>query len=734
MSGILTTVSIKTLRYSVWVGCLLCPLLLYGQFGKNDTYVVGAGTCTDSSTVKLRWAPVNKKYWKKAAINGYRIARMTVETPDSVYSMEARRNSLVMLDSVVLPLDSLAWGAMIDSLTDAYFQLAYGTLYGDSLLIHGGPDSSFADLRAMDEEEELRYGMHLLASELSYEAAIASGLGYTDTTIMYGYKYLYAIRINGLDSGEQKVMLYITVDTGEESVLPQPAFYSASGMGGNVSLIWRGDEHQFITYEIERSDDLGSQYVVIHEDPILPNALNEAHPDLYLYGDTVSIEDGVYVYRVRGKTVFGDYSAWSDTVHVINKPAPLAIQAYIDSLVKNTDGTVGVYWSFPSEAEEYVAGFRVMRSMDSKHFIDTLNATLLSPTLRVYTDTEPYPTNYYKVQVEDIYGYVMDGWMSFVEFPDSIPPVKPHTPEGVADKQGRVTLWWAPNPDIDICCYRVYYSNIDTGEYHQLTVKAVSDTLFIYTLDLETLQSETYVKIRAIDWRGNLSELSDPGVISLPDVVPPSPPVITRSVALAGMNRLFFTPSSSTDIDHYAIYRRPDVSTPWTQVGTKAHAQTPLNYTDTVVNHNQAYHYVVAAVDASENESYSNIAVLLGPLPDRPPVDMVEIKALNGTGSQASKKVGIAIGWDYDTYPELAGFRIYRSIDEQPYEQYAVYNRNEAMGMYDGTVAGFTVQGDFHFSDLRVQHSRKHGYKVVALYVDGTESPLSDALSLEFYH
>lgn len=722
----------KKMRYII--KGFLCLLALF--FGLSDGYTQSSGKpnclavlgkAVDSTVVKLRWAPTERNLYNNGLQHGYIVERFIIGTADSLFPIQQFNASKVVLDTNILILDSLTWLSKIDTLnTVAASELGFGVHYDDSLAVQLNDPESLAELVDYDDMLDSRYQLGMLAAELSFDVAIYSGFGYVDSTVVPGIKYLYRVSMKGPD---------VCVGLGEVLVdssaytLPQPTIIAGTGQGGIIGLNFKGSPTQFITYDIERSED-HENYVQLNEDPVLPSPINNDRPDVFAFVDSVTVEMGLYIYRIRGRDVFGDMSPWSDTIHVYNLPNPLGVPAFIDSVQRHQETYTKLYWSFPEENETDIEGFRVLRADSRFGDKDTLSGSgLLSVTTREFVDLNPSVSNYYFIQVNDDNGYVMESWPGFIQFPDTIPPSKPGLPTGLALKDGRVRVHWPANPESDIDGYRVFLANRDTGEFTQLTLKVVADTVYRFNIDLSNLERKTYVKVRAIDKRGNLSPLSDPSEILLPDIIPPSAPVIIRSVSMDSINRITFIPSESEDVLKYEIRRREkDIPFPFETIGETSQSTQKIHYNDTIPNNHIAYQYVVYAIDNSSNAAPSNIVTMLGPLPTRPVVTIQDIMIVYKTG-QSGVKSGIVISWDYPLLKDLVGFKIYRSMDAEPFVQYAVYNLNEAKGMYDSAADSFNVQGEYHYVDKHVFNTRRYRYQISAIFSDGTVSPTSNNLS-----
>lgn len=694
-----------------------------GQSEQQMSYVVLRADFGQDSLVKLRWAPTSYAFWQEGIENGYWLERMTLGTQDSTWVMDSVFTSRIVLDTLILTRDTSEWLIMVDSLEDPNFELAFGAMFADSLIISLGDSMSVMSAMQAQSELENRYNMALLAAEISYPAATLSGLAYIDTTAEYGYSYLYRIHIHSIDTLSSLYDGVAVIECWDSAVVKStPIFQIGHGQGGLVTLGWIGDPQTWLNYQLQRSED-GSSFFDLNSLPVLSNPVNDKQPNNFIHFDTVQTLHATYIYRIRGKDAFGNLSDWSDTIHVVNLPLPLNIQPSIDSLPIHHNDSISIYWQFPSIENSKILGFEVWRSDKAHGDYDLISGTNYLPSSdRQFLDDDPNEINYYKIRVIDTFNYSKDSWSSMAQLSDSIPPVKPSTPVGTAYGDGQVVISWTPNPDMDLAGYRVFSSNLDTAEYTQLTLNIISDTSFIHTIDLETLQKETFIRIKAIDRRGNISEFSEPATISLPDIVPPAPPVIVNGAAKSGINGIQWIPSSSTDVIHYLVKRKELGFPNWSVIGQLSPQANQMAYSDTIENSVNAYQYVVIAVDGDENEGASQVVTLQGPMPSRDTVEMIDIQKL-------ADNTGIVFSWDYSVTKGLVGFRIYRAIDGHPFVQYAVYNLVEAQGGYDAVTS---VDGDYYMVDKKVKHTRQYKYKVTALFEDGTSSPMSSELIIVF--
>lgn len=97
---------------------------------------------------------------------------------------------------------------------------------------------------------------------------------------------------------------------------------------------------------------------------------------------------------------------------------------------------------------------------------------------------------------------------------------------------------------------------------------------------------------------GNLSEAI---TVKPKDTIAPDPPQAPRAVTTVEGIKVFWEPSSARDLDEYRVYRRANDEKEYSLLGTTKRIHTI--YTDTTIQKNTRYYYVITAVDKSGNES-----------------------------------------------------------------------------------------------------------------------------------
>lgn len=203
-----------------------------------------------------------------------------------------------------------------------------------------------------------------------------------------------------------------------------------------------------------------------------------------------------------------------------------------------------------------------------------------------------------------------------------IPPDAPSQVVAIdvpSDQGGSVHLTWIPSSNPDVTEYRVYSSTMAGGSYSLLTALSnpVTTTFFDDT-GLANGERHYYV-VRAFDGNQESQNSNEVSAMSLDNVVPDSPSVVTVSDIASddgtGLS-LSWIPSSSDDIVEQRIHRGLISGGPYTQVGTIL-GNTTSTFVDSGLTAEISYYYVLRAFDGT-HESLMTAEVLGQPQDNRP--------------------------------------------------------------------------------------------------------------------
>ena len=693
----------KSLRSEKIVITLIFIFLVPFASAQEHEGKIALTSTVRNGKVLLRWAPNTVLGWQTANDFGYYIERMVL-TKNGQITGKAESRLLNMKPLKPLVLEN--WAPLAGG--NKYAAITAQALYGESFQVSPGQNSGALSIYNQVSEQEQRYSFALLSADFDFEVAKAAALGFEDTALKDGETYLYKIYSPIPES------LPIRLDTGffyvnpvEETPLPAPKGLTAVFGDGVVSLQWNHFHYQdtYIAYQLERSDDGGKTFQVISELPIT-NTMEGDGPlkNQITKLDSLPDNDKEYAYRIRGFTSFGELGPPSEPVSGKGKNIVSVIPGFEKATVTNGQA-IALQWTFPEAFVDKVKSFTIERAPSSKGPFRKI-AEGLDKRSRTFTDNNPLPSNYYIIKAISEGGQEAGSFPYLVQLEDKEPPVSPQALTGKVDSLGYVTLQWQANSEPDLHGYQVFRSNFKNKEFIQVTRKPVKQNTFIDTIAVNTLTEEVFYMVVALDNHFNPSDYSAMLALQRPDLVPPVQPVFTSVKAEEKGIRLNWHHSSSQDVVSHGLYRRSARQQDW-QLVTES---TELNtYLDEATQPGETYQYTLIAVDDSGLES--------------PPAKPVMMKRLNNEKKPALQNLKssvdrtaqtISISWKYQP-AGIAKYLVYRA------------KKGEKIRLYDHLPA--TSQG---FVDRGMAINSEYVYRVKAVFEDGGESPLSQAIDVRF--
>jgi hypothetical protein len=701
--------------------------------------------------------------------HGYRLKRMTLKEDGAELSVADQLSSIVVLDSNLVAISEDDFEPLADSSDMA--GLAAGLLYGDSLEVIDYDSLTFSDVANLSKERDLRFGFGLFAADNSFEVAVAMGLGFLDATVEEDNEYLYIVEMKDVPATAQNGRAVTTLLASGTPTFPAPKNLRAVTGDRETVVYWdKLDIDEFYTsYYVEKSSNGGSSFEQVNDLPLIfTSSLVEA-PAIAEFHDSLAANGTTYIYRVRGKTPYDIYGSYSDTIHVIGKPSPLRAELVITTVSGDSVayGDLEINWTFPSDMQDDITGFEIYRSDDIGGGFEKINSSILSASTRSYVDEDPMAVNFYKVITHDLNGNELTTNALLGQPKDTIPPSAPTGVSGTCDKNGKVVVTWSKNTEPDIMGYRVFMSNGLNGDYAQITGTWINDSAYVYYINLKTLSEEIYFAVKALDHRENTSSLSTPCEVTRPDIIPPAPPTISNVTSEPKMIHFDWILSSSDDVVQYDFERKIQGGSKWEILLSFTPGDNIKNYTDSTASYKTWYNYRLLAKDEANLKASSKI-IKARPV-DNGLRDSIENFAgamtPYGGGGLDVDSVAVLL-WNYDKDIDLEGFQIYRGIDSNDLRAYKFVTFSEA-----SNIAGYvSYQGlafadfDMDFVNIPVQTNYASStsivnsggnpssganvfplnpniannpnagvtlvYKVMAKFVDGGTSPLSDKVEV----
>ncbi len=692
---------------------------------KDALFMLGR---SGTNVIKLRWAPNNFALWQACIKEGVVLERYTMKRVGELRPPSERQKVVYPTQNPILPeQDQTTWAAMAD--TSDYAAVAAQAMFGSSFELSNSAVTAdnLSALINRAEEQQNRFSFAMFVADQSFELAKAMGLGFEDRNIGSNAQYLYRV-YPAAEIAPAVDTAYFLVSTDEPYLLPKVTELKAEFKNRQAIITWNKGRSQtfYSDYIVERSED-GLTYQSIHAKPFVGLEQDPSLDAEYaLRLDELPANNVPYFYRVRGRTIFGELGPASDPVQGMGIDPLPTVFPEVSEILANDQGGLVLAWTFAPDANEKIAGFKVLRSSRAKGTYSVISGDQLMPaTARSFVDELPMPTNYYKVEAWDAYGRKISSFEALGQVEDSTPPAPPQDIRGKVMPDGKMVLTWKKNTEPDLAGYRVYLSNNPTTEFAQTTSAVVPRNYFVDSVSLNTLSEKIYIKLRAIDLRQNRSEFSEVAVVLRPDTIPPSAPVFKDVVASDQMVTLAWAYSSSPDIQQHELLRRPiDEGGNWETIHTVGYLDSGSlgSFQDSLAEKGMQYHYRLVAVDDNEHRTASKI-VRSGIIDNgiRHGVSDVEVYA-----DRRAKTIDLT--WRYKAGRGFRHFEIYRAQNDENPRVYQIAKAEEVFAQLHRR-SGLSL---YQFTDGNLRMQTGYTYRIRAVYENGAQSPLSKAAVIQY--
>ncbi|MDR1739161.1 MAG: hypothetical protein LBR45_00180 [Bacteroidales bacterium] len=638
-----------------------------------------------ADSIMLRYAPINKETWKLANTYGYVIERHTILRKGELVS---EREKVILTAALLKPQPLDNWQQY--ETVSKYVPIAAECIFGESVV----PLISPVAIAQRYKEEQNKFSFALFAADQSPLVAQLSGLAFTDKTAMRDEKYLYTVYVAAPDSLHIDTAFVFT-GLSEYTPLPKPLDLTAQWKDMQVALSWDilSLSHIYNSYILEKSID-GKNYAPLSTGIFIQAADEGVEPERAYRSDTFPDNNTVFYYRIRGINAFGETGPPSDSVFGQGQPQITQAPVILNKQVIDNN-KVKLDWEYPEKLENYITGFRVYRSANPNAAKEKIHEGI-NPQERSFTDSTPELTNYYIVSVYNGSVEKFSAGLSYAELIDSTPPAPPVGLIGEVDSLGVVFLTWKANTEKDIKGYRVFRSNHPQHEFMNIHSSVVLDTLYIDTININTLTKNVYYRVMAIDLRENRSDFGEILQLKLPDKIPPVAPVIKDILVEKNRLTVNWLGSSSEDVLLHRIYRKDELNDSLVEI---AQLSLPANsYIDKNIVSGMLYTYQVRAEDDSKLLSaYS------------PPVS---VKAFGEKKGQElilkvnAEQDSVVLSWVVGNNKTVEKILVYKAVEDG------------ALRLLGGTSQN-------NFIDKSVKFGTTVRYRIKAEYTDGTSSDFS---------
>lgn len=611
----------------------------------------------------LRWFPSSATVWQQANVYGYEVIRFTLVKEGQDSTSAAMLMNDITVDSVqyflanrtvlgggkaIKPPANAGWARYISKKTPYHAMVAEHTIKG-SLEAQRAPTKT--DTVSVNDH----YGAALWGASFSFAAAQVAGIGFADSTVKKGEKYLYTVRTLIPAKALRVLEGHVLLTAGQVEPLPTVRDLGVLFADKRAGLLWNylKLESTFNSYTVERSTD-SIRYRQISSLPV--TNLTAKVDSMTRYSDSLANNETTYYYRIRGSTIFQELSAPSNVVKGRGVP-PLPPVRVVGTMIDTTRAKL--VWTFPDSLNRKIKGFVIRRSMyvDSNYVEIT---KVLPVTQRTITVDSVYDATYYSVAVLNREGYAIPSFPTLVQLADSIPPAAPRGLTGEIDKAGVVRIKWNANRERDMQGYYVFMANDSVSAPVRRIKEFITQNNFVDSVNVKSLNRKIYYYVLAIDGRFNHSPYSQVLVLKRPNVTPPTQVAFTDYVVTDHKVTLKWGENIDEDLASTLLYRRSmptsvtDSDTAWTVVADfkKRRVNT---FADTTVLEKRIYIYALICVDEAGNQAEPT-----RPLVVETPFFVRKINIANFSATVDKTTKQIVLNWQAPNDPGIDKLYIFR--------------------------------------------------------------------------
>ncbi|WP_288446748.1 hypothetical protein [uncultured Chryseobacterium sp.] len=580
-----------------------CSLLWGQQKNSDKTIIPHIRLKVDSKKdyISLRWAVDEPIAWQKANKLGFSLKRFTLSRDGTVLE-KAEEKDL----GIFKPASETEWKKVVQENDNA--AIVAQSLFGDSFEVEmGEKQGKLEGVVNKSQEVEQRFAYALMAADLDFKVAKLAGWAYTDTSVKPNERYLYTVSINTSEGSllVQKGDALGAVSANTE--LPKPLDFIGIFKDKTVTLSWEYLQLRdiYTAYFVEKAQNGGS-FKALGNLPVMNMNDNEGRQVQGMtFVDSLAQNNAEFSYRIRGKTIFGDYGPYSDIVSGAGKKS-LETTPRISNVIIDEDESIKLEWEFPKEDEKNIESFELLHSETDlqnsykviKNKIPVSDRSLITKSLA--------PSNYYKIQAIGKAGDKRESFSVLAQPNDMTPPDTPLEFKGKIDTLGVAHLEWKANTEKDLEGYHIFRGIQKGDELVRVTPQAITENHFEDKVVLENLNSKVYYYVTATDRRKNQSKPSIILELEKPDKVKPQTPVFTEyKLEDDGKITISWMRSHSDDVVAHQLFRQAKEGTDksWKMIYETKDIQPTYTYTDKDVEADKSYTYYLLAIDKSKLKS-----------------------------------------------------------------------------------------------------------------------------------
>ncbi len=630
---------------------------LFSQINSASEYAIGKAEIIliakpDKDSVVLRWAPSTPGGWVIANKIGYNVEKVELSLEKPFEPGDFERLNTIPLK----PLSIDEWKLKVSE-DNVFSAIASQAIYGKLFIPKALDEKNLNALKNAADELSNRYAFALFAADNDPTTAEAMGLRWVDKNVQEGKSYVYRIYIAEKMNEYSFDTAYVIVDVKSADKILPPAELTFESGDANIKLKWKDYPHnKFSGYYVYRSDD-GINYKKLNQMPLVMATSNEANDETQpSFIDTTTINYKNYSYKIFGVTPFGELSQPAEII-AYSKDLTAPQAPVLDKPRQISHNEILLNWKM-IEISDDMAGFIITRSNNPLYNFQPLTPKPLAKNVFKYIDNVSQQEEvYYLVGAVDTAGNVAFSLPQMVILIDTMPPSIPKGLSGTIDSNCVVTLKWNMGNEWNLFGYRILRANDPNHEFQQLTGEVWTDTVFIDTININTLSRYVYYRIAAVNTRYQHSELSPILALKRPDMIRPLAAEFSNVFVTDSSITLEWIASPSEDVAYQKLFRRKQGESLWRQIDSLS--RDKASFVDYNVEKSVTYDYTIVTVDSSRLESAMSFPVSGRPydIGKRNPVS-------NLIARYDEKNSTVILNWEYNNSPkEKYWFVIYRGKD-----------------------------------------------------------------------
>lgn len=554
--------------------------------------------------ISLRWAVDEPLAWRNANKTGFQLKRYTLMRDGKLLQNPEEKDL-----GIFLPAQEKDWMKIVEKNDNA--AIVAQSLFGETFEVEMGEQKGkLQGIVNKSQETDQRFAYALMAADLDFEVAKLAGWAYTDKDVKANERYLYTVTINQ-NSNSGAVPLVekgdAVVSVSANSELPKPIDFIGIFKDKTVTLSWEYLQLRdtYTSYYVEKSEN-GSAFKSLGDLPVMNmNDADGRQAQGMTFVDSLAQNNAKFSYRIRGKTIFGDYGPYSDVVSGAGKKS-LETTPRILKFDISEDEDITINWEFPKEAEKEITSFELLHSETDLQNTYKVVKNKIPVATRTLVTKSIAPSNYYKIQAIGKAGEKRESFSVLAQPNDMTPPEIPIEFKGKIDSLGVVHLEWKANTEKDLEGYHVFRGIQKGDELVRVTPQAITKNKFEDKVVLENLNSKVYYYVTATDVRKNQSKPSIILELEKPDKVKPQTPVFTEyKLEEDGKITLHWVRSYSEDVELHQLYRqdKDGADKSWKMIYETKDIHPDFTYTDKNVEADKSYKYYLIAIDKSKLKS-----------------------------------------------------------------------------------------------------------------------------------